>query len=115
MVKPNQHKGNWQVVRIIQLPSIDNRSDIQLIERCLMKLDGIEQVTGDTHKKHIKVTYDASQIAYNAIVNTLIAVGKPPKNNWWTRLKGGWFQYTDTNARDNAHAPAAPCCNKPPR
>jgi hypothetical protein len=38
----------------------------------------------------------------------------PPLSNWWTRLKASWYQYTDTNARDNANAPPAACCNKLP-
>ena len=40
-------------------------------------------------------------------------IGFPASESWWSRLKANWLQYLDENGRENANAPAAPCCNNP--
>jgi len=115
MNKVNALKGNWLVTRTIRLQDMANWSDIQTIEAILKPLNGIHTLTTDIDNEGISVTYDASCLDYLTIIQTLKQANIPIKNTWWTHLKGSWYQYTDSNARDNAHAPAAPCCNKPPR
>jgi len=85
------------------------------VERAVGALSGVRKVATDVDKHRVIVRYDASQSAYQAIVEVLESTGFPPLDSWWSRVKGNWYQFSDTNARDNAKAPPPACCNKPPR
>jgi hypothetical protein len=52
---------------------------------------------------------------YLTVVRLLEEQGFPPSNNWWARVKASWFQFTDSNARENANLPPPACCNKAPK
>lgn len=108
-------EGAWDVRRKFIIADVASAADLEEAERTVLELPGVLSVTGDMKKGQVIVRYDASQIAYQMILNTLRNVGFTPLNNWWNRMKGGWFQYTDTNARDNAKARSAACCSRPPK
>ena len=106
--------GTWEVTRRIKLPALGHAAAAMAVERALESLIGVRKVRADVEKKQVRVRYDATGSNYQAIVRVLENTGFPPLDNWWSRLKAGWFQYPDTNSRDNAEAPSPPCCNKPP-
>ncbi len=107
--------GTWEVRRRIKVPAMAQAADAMAVERAVSALSGVRKVATDLDKQQIVVRYDASQSAYQAIVDALEGAGFPPLKNWWERAKGNWFQFTDTNIRDNAKAPPPACCNKPPK
>jgi copper chaperone CopZ len=107
--------GTWEVRRRIKIPALVHAADAMAVERVVSALSGVRKVAADVDKQEVVVRYDASQSAYQMIVEVLENIGFPPLDNWWSRFKGNWFQYSDTNARDNANAPSPACCNKPPR
>ena len=72
-------------------------------------------IKSNTEQLKITVNYDASQLNYKTIIEVLKNTDMPPLDSWWSRFKGSCYHYTDSNARDNANAPAHACCNKPPR
>ncbi|USF88647.1 heavy-metal-associated domain-containing protein [Candidatus Endoriftia persephone] len=107
--------GTWEVRRRIKIPALVHAADAMAVEDAVRALSGVRNMATDVEKHQLIVRYDASQSAYQAIVEALESAGFPPLDNWWCRFKGSWFEFTDTNARDNAHAPPPACCNKPPK
>jgi copper chaperone CopZ len=107
--------GTWEVRRRIKIPALVHAADAMAVERAVSALPGVRKVATDVDKHQLAVRYDASQSAYQAIVEVLENAGFPPLNTWFSRFKGNWFQFSDTNARDNAKAPPPACCNKPPK
>jgi hypothetical protein len=107
--------GTWEVRRGFTLPALVQAANAAEIERLVGDLPGVCKLSIDLEKHQIAVLYDASKTDYQTIVVTLQNSGFPPLDNWWGRVKGGWFQFTDTNARDNAKAPPPACCNKSPK
>ena len=107
--------GTWEVRRRIKVPALAHAADATAVERAVSALPGVRKVTTDLEKQRVVVRYDASQTAYQAIVETLKSADFPPLDSWWSRVKGNWYQSSDTNARDNARAPPPACCNKPPK
>ncbi|MCG8092222.1 MAG: heavy-metal-associated domain-containing protein [Candidatus Thiodiazotropha endolucinida] len=107
--------GIWEVKRRIKVPAMVQAADAMAVERAVSALSGVRKVATDLDKQQIVVRYDASQSAYQAIVEALEGAGFPPFENWWSRVKGNWYQFTDANIRDNAKAPPPACCNKPPK
>ena len=104
----------WKVNRRIKVPELINSNDKLLIEQAMSKLTGLESMDIDINKQQLTVNYDASQLNFSTITKILHHIGKPPINNFWARVKASWYDYTDTNAKENANAPPPICCNKPP-
>lgn len=107
--------GVWEVTRTIRIPGLSQEADALVIVRALDELSGVKKVSTDTHKRCVSVQYDASAVDYNSIVILLESAGFPALSGWWSRLKGNWYQFTDSNARENANLPTPPCCNKSPK
>ena len=112
---PMKPVGTWEVRRRINIPALVHAADALAVESAVSALSGVRKVATDVGKHQFVVRYDASQLGFQSIVEVLENTGFPPLDSWWSRLKGNWFQFTDTNARDNAKAPPPACCNKPPR
>ncbi len=104
----------WEVSRYIKVPELSNAAT-GVVEDAVGAIAGVRQVTSDLDKHQVVVRYDASQSSYQDILQVLRSAGLSPADGWWDRMKGGWYQYTDENARENAKAPPPSCCNKPPR
>jgi copper chaperone CopZ len=112
---PLKPEGAWEVRRSIAVPSLTEAGDAARVESQLGELGGVCAVAADATRHRIKLRYDASRTDYQAVAAALKRAGFPPSDDWWSRLKGNWFQFTDTNAHDNASEPPPSCCNKPPK
>ena len=112
---PLKPAGAWEVRRRIRIPALADAADAAAAESALGRLPGVRGVAADARTRQVAVRYDASRTAYREIAAALESAGFPPAGNWWGRLRGGWYQFSDTNARENAQAPPPACCNKPPR
>jgi copper chaperone CopZ len=115
MQDPMKPADTWEVRRRIKIPALVHAADAVAVERATSALSGVRKVATDVDKHQVVVQYDASQSAYQAIEEVLKNTGFPPLDSWWSRVKSNWFQFSDTNARDNAKAPPPACCNKPPK
>ncbi|QYZ67438.1 MAG: hypothetical protein OI74_13620 [Gammaproteobacteria bacterium (ex Lamellibrachia satsuma)] len=112
---PMKPVGTWEVRHRIKIPALVHAADAMVVERAVSALPGVCKVATDVEKHQVIVRYDATQSAYQVIADVLENTGFPPLDSWWSRFKGNWFQFSDTNARDNANAPPPACCNKPPK
>lgn len=100
--------------RSFVLPSL-TPDNADKLEHAVGELPGVCKYAVDADKQRVVILYDASKTDYETVSGALVSSGFVPQDNWWSRLKGGWFQFTDTNARDNAKAPPPACCNKSPK
>lgn len=107
--------GTWEVLRRIRISPANHADDFLTVEDSIRELTGVNKIVIDNKTQELWVLYDASQVDYRAIVQSLTDTGFPPLDNWWARFKGRIYQYSDTNARDNAKAPPPACCNKSPK
>ena len=114
-MQQSHNRGVWDVRRTIAVPLLTATSDIAGITAALESLDGVKDVSVALEKKRINVVYNASQIDFQTIASLLSELGYPLRDNWWSNLRAKIYQFTDTNARENANTPAPPCCNKPPK
>jgi hypothetical protein len=105
----------WNVVRTIKLKSPLTGSECEDIYNTLKGYKGIHKVTAKSGSANICLAYDASVIDYQSIVKTLKLAGVNKAQTLWEKIKDNWYQYTDTNARENANLPPPSCCNKPPK
>ncbi len=111
----SHNSGVWDVRRKIVVPALSVADSPASAIEAVEQLEGVHSVKVDAKKRRLVVTYDASRIDYYSITVTLGGVGFPPQDSWWSNLWARIYQFTDSNARDNANTPAPPCCNKPPR
>jgi len=107
--------GAWEVSRTIKLYMLPPDIDRVAVEGAVSALPAVHEVVLDVANKQIHVGYDASQTDYQSILDALKDMGISQEKSAWNRLKAGWFQYLDTNARENARAAPPACCNKPPK
>lgn len=112
-IDPLKPVGAWEVRRRSKIPALAHEADAIVVERALGALSGIHKVRSDVGKHQIEVRYDITASDFGTIADALAEVGFPHPNNWWWHFKANQFQYVDTNGRDNANAPAAPCCSNP--
>ncbi len=107
--------GAWEVRRRIKVPALAHDADAMAVERNLSPLPGVRKVAADATRLQVVVLYDITGTDYQTILASLEELGFPPLDNWWSRRKMSWYQFTDSNGRDNAKAPPPACCNKPPK
>jgi len=106
---------SWEARRWIKIPALIHDADGAVIERALGEIAGVHRIGINLSKKRLIVEYDASKLSYQAIADVLEKTGFPPSNNWWSRIKAGWYEYADSNSRENAKVPPSACCNKTPK
>lgn len=68
----------------------------------------------DKQNGNLTVAYDAARLAFSQILPGLAEAGIKPADTWWFRLKAAWYDFTDQNTADQAHAKHKGCCNKIP-
>ena len=107
--------GVWDVSRTIRIPALKHDADATLLARAMEAQDGVKRVTADIARQRLEILYDASMVDYQTVITLLEQQGFPPVKNWWSRLIGNWYQFTDSNARENANLPPPACCNKAPK
>lgn len=107
--------GVWDVRRKIKIPALVHQADAMTLEGRVESLPGVHSVAADIEKRQLIVCYDVTGSDYQSIIEALEDTGFPPLDNWLSRRKRSWYEYTETTARENAKAPPPPCCNKPPK
>jgi hypothetical protein len=110
----NQTDSSWEVRRRIRVPGLRDRTDKAAAKRALNDVDGVLRVSVDSEKSRVIVDYLVTETDYQSLEQALEAAGVPPVTGRWARFKSGWYQNLDLTGRENASAPAAACCNKPP-
>ena len=107
--------GAWDVNRRITIPALVHAADGMAIERVVNAISGVRNVSINVDKHQVAVRYVASKTDYREILELMENTGFPPLDSWWSRVRGNWYEFSDSNARDNAKAPPPACCNKPPK
>lgn len=110
----NHAPGVWRVRRRIKIPALSHAADALSMQRSLVELAGVHEVTADLGKRRLNVSYDVTATSFDTIFDTLEQIGFPPQEDWWSRRKMSWYRFTEDNARANAKTAPAACCNKPP-
>lgn len=111
MTQGNLHAG-CTVHRTIAVENPDAVNGLFELKR---QLPGIQELVLDKPTGKLAVAYDSAVIAFSAILTQLSQAGIHPVDSRWFRLKAAWYDYTDRNAADQAHARPKACCNKAPR
>jgi hypothetical protein len=88
---------------------------VETVADVLKVTSGVENVLFDSNENILSVEYDFKKISYSQIENILGDQQINRAHGIRQRLLSIWYDYLDTTARDNALAPPAACCNKPPR
>lgn len=100
------------VERSITIMGLDTDKAAQLIAE-MDSLQGMDQVSIDEKCSELTVVYDATHCNINLIEDVINACGLRIADNWWSRMKGSYYQFVDQNVKDNAaHEPWS--CHKPP-
>ena len=110
----NETRSAWEVRRRLRVPGLRDKTGKAAAERALGDVDGVLRVSADPEKSRVIVDYLVTKTDYQSLEGTLEAAGVPPATSRWARFKSGWYQNLDLTGRDNASAPAAACCSKPP-
>ena len=110
----NQTDSAWKVRRRIRNPGLRDKTGKAAAERALNDVDGVLRVSVDPEQSRVIVDYLVTKTDYQTLEGALEAAGVPPATSRWARFKSGWYQNLDLTGRDNASAPAAACCSKPP-
>ncbi|MCW8891019.1 MAG: hypothetical protein OQL20_10200 [Sedimenticola sp.] len=106
-------RGAWDTRHWISVPGLRHPADALQLETALEALPGMNRVVTYPEKQKIRVTYDQTQLDYDQITEQLALTGFPTSTGWWSQRKADWFQYLDQTAKENAGAPAPPCCSNP--
>ena len=76
---------------------------------------GIKSTTFNSQEHNLSIEYDLIKRSYFTLENMLVGLNVLRKRGIRQNLMSFWYEYLDTTQRDNALAPPAACCNKPPR
>ncbi len=114
--KPAVETGDsWTVSRNLRLVKPVSEDEAARITEALGSLEGLTGFKIEAGSDRLEVTYNVIKMDYQGLNKTLATLGCPLASGGWSRIKGWFYQFSDTTARDNAKAPPPPCCNKPPR
>lgn len=108
----SEQAGDWRVQRCFRLAAAP--ADDHALAQWLREQPGVHQVAVDGAGRRVDIGYLVTSTDYQALERLLDEAGCPPATGWWSRLRSGWYQNLDLNARDNAKQPPSACCNKPP-
>ena len=110
------HQGNahteYVVTRVIRIGQ-SGISDAASRE-VETQLPGNLRLEFDKQSGNLTAVYDSAAVPFSSILSQLALAGIRPINTFWFRLKSKWYDYTDRNAADQAHARPKGCCNKIP-
>ncbi len=105
-------KAQYLVTRHIKLEQLDVYYLNQAIGE-LKNLSGVDTVSFDYKSKQLKVAYDATHCQFHSVRSVIEQHRLSLAENWWSRVKAGYYSFVDRNIKDNAkHEPI--CCNKIP-
>jgi len=104
-----------RITRVLSLSGRGRDDDVQAALKQLAETPGVDKLRFEQGAKAIIITYDQLRLSYVDLVKILQGMSVQAKAGFRSRLRVFWFDYLDTIARENAAAPPAACCNKPPR
>ncbi|NOZ61028.1 MAG: cation transporter [Calditrichaeota bacterium] len=90
-----------------------NASVSEQIEKTLSNLDGVQNFNFDPQQQILTVTYDLEKIMFKTIESLLQSAGIRLDNNWFSKMKRNWHNFTEQNELDNLHVNPT-CCSDPP-
>ena len=103
------------VVRQLLLPAMLCDADVAKIVYVLSSECKVIDIHADVDKQMLSLKYDVSQVQYTHILVVLESAGYGIMHGFLSSIKTAWYEFTETNKRDNANAPPPACCNKPPK
>jgi len=115
MTVANKTMNTWDSKRSIRLAGPLMVEDLAALREALEALPGMNLVQAEMGNTQIRVVYDASRLDYNLVLSAIEEAGFAVRHDWWNTLKAKVYEFSDSNARDNAKAPPPACCNKPPK
>lgn len=97
--------GVWDVRHGISLEPSTNPADLGVLASQLTEVAGVKCVEEEPSRHRIRITYDATKVNFQQLLDELTRQGGKLSTHWWFRLRAWWFQYMDETSRDNAQAP----------
>lgn len=94
---------------------LKRESDQSTAIALLSQREGVKSVKPGKKGNTLMLEYDQYHCDYQSLQNALIEQGIAMPASLVARLHSFWLGYIDQTARENAAAPPAACCNKPPR
>ena len=88
------------------------------VDQVLDNLDaisGVKSTAFNSQEHYLSIEYDLIKHSYSTLESMLVGLEVLDKKGIRQNLMSFWHEYLDTTQRDNALAPPAACCNKPPR
>lgn len=101
------------VVRHLKLVGISESN----LETIISEIDGtfgIDAVSFEEAKKTLHIGYDATHCNLDGIETIIRQHGADISDDFWTKLKEGYYQFVDENIRDNAKHKPWSCHRVPP-
>lgn len=98
--------------RVVSAAILDNDADFERAMSVLRGVSGL-RVSRSNSPGKIRITYDVSSFTYGDLISVLKAGELVTCPGWWQRLRIRWFDYLDSNLKDNLAASPAPCCSNP--
>jgi len=99
--------------RTIPVLNIHSQGCVGVIQEALGKLPAIQKIDINVKRKQVRLVYDSTQIGFELIEKSLIQVGYPITDNWWTKLKIAWYCYMDDTDQSNSEFAGGACCGNP--
>jgi len=104
-----------EFLRLVKVPGLVHEAGAIIVEAKIGSLPGVRTVVADVKKRRVMVCYDPTRTDYLTVIEALESAGFPSVDNWLSRRKMDWYEFTENNAKENAKAPPPACCNKPPK
>jgi hypothetical protein len=83
------------------------------LDPMLTALPGVVETRLERSGRRLKLRYDATQIALDAILQRMDEIGIRPATGVWQRLKQAWYRYVDETVKENNHVKGGACCSNP--
>lgn len=99
--------------RKVAIESVDQVSDINRIEKSLMRINGMISVGLDLPKNVLRLEYDLRKIKFEVIEKSIKELGLKLSQKFLQRCKRGMAKFTEQNELDNLNAPMSSCCDDP--
>jgi|TARA_R110000850_G_scaffold10124_19_gene36504 hypothetical protein len=78
------------------------------------ELYGLDNVVFHGSSCKLDFSYDASRLCLQCVEDILVKYDVPIKQDWWTRLKEGYYLFVDQNVKVNAQHEPWSCHRVPP-
>ncbi len=88
------------------------------IQKCITSMrenEAIQNVEYGRSSNTLSIEYDQLLTNYSTLLAHLSELDIAYKESLTFKLRKNWYDYLDANTRENALAPPASCCNKPPK